>query len=179
VTVTACPPERSLGPWLYIGTFICCSNSHKHLACTAQRRRQKQIPRPHHHPFLRKHPSSHRPLSPIADHRSKPRLIFTENPQPGTNLTTSHRARSPPSGVTAALQLVKVLLPSQPARTFKVPTDRHPNTPSNHAAVSSQNRSHSRTCHQPNSPRGESPGRNRGHRIGLLLLLGAILAPSL
>ena len=144
-----------------------------------EKRRQKQIPRPHHHPFLRKHPSSHRPLSPIADHRSKPTLIFTENPQPGTNMTTSHRGRSPPSGVTAAVQLVQVLLPS-PTCTHVQGTDRQtPNTPSNHAAVASQNRSHSRTCHQPNSPRGESPGRNRGHRIGLLLLLGAISPPSL
>jgi hypothetical protein len=100
-----------LAPGCISGRLFVIPTPIKHLACTAQRRRQKQIPRPHHHPFLRKHPSSHRPLSPIADHRSKPWLIFTENPQPGTNMTTSHRDRSPPSGVTAALQLVKVFLP--------------------------------------------------------------------
>lgn len=120
--------------------------------------------------------SNRRPLS-------KPPLIFTENPQPGTNMTTSHRDRSPPSGVhsrlTPGFQLVKIPLTSPPARTFKVPTNRTPNTPF-------QPRCRVIPKSQPltNMPSAEFSAwgvtrpqvRNRGHRIGLLLLLGAILA---
>lgn len=188
-----CVPGGALAcaPWLYgtlglyIRTSICCSNSHQHLASTAQRRRQKQIPRPHHHPFLRKHPSSHRrclqsqtPLQANANLHRKP-ATWHQHDDLSQGPFLSKRGPQP---LHNWYQLAKVFthLTSSPPHHLTISPPHHVHARSRYRQTDTQHpfhsrcrvipnlRSHSRTCHQPNSPRGESRGRNRGHRIGLL-----------
>jgi len=90
--VTEAAGAVDVDPWRICGSLFVCSNSHKlwHATLAAAR---ASCPIPHHHPALRKHPSSHRFPRP----NRKNAHAAAPNPAPaGQPLTLSCPKRVPP-----------------------------------------------------------------------------------